>query len=402
MANSWANTRVLLIEGSEQGRQIREAIEQVLGVPALINGRTELGAILKSATKRQSSELSHIQGLEKQAERQLELTAKQDAYDRDLQELQAKLARVRTDRDRLDDDLEAAASVLAAKGKLDALSVQKNSFEEIRERKRTERLQLLAQAWQDLLDVKLEVKRTQLQKRQTALTQGLKEQGRLQSRIEDLAKLLQSNECPTCGQELGGDRRSQLGASLGKLQAEASQISDEKDDLQSVSAQLASLNRIRGVNARERIREIDKDARTAEVELQRAENEIERLKDEIAGQDTAELARKRALQTEALKEEGRLTQSIINVRRDIEKIKEELAVAQKAIESLAPARSKRSTLKVSIATDLERTFSASVEELRDRLRERVGSLANDAFKKMTTQKRISRAGNKFKLWSEYR
>jgi DNA sulfur modification protein DndD len=67
----------LLIEGSEQGRQIREAIEQVLGVPALINGRTELGAILKSATKRQSSELSHIQGLEKQAERQLELTASQ-------------------------------------------------------------------------------------------------------------------------------------------------------------------------------------------------------------------------------------------------------------------------------------------------------------------------------------
>lgn len=375
----------LLIEGSEQGRQIREAIEQVLGVPALINGRTELGAILKSATKRQSSELSHIQGLEKQAERQLELTAKQDAHDRDLQELQAKLTRVRTDRNKLDDDLEAAASVLAAKGKLDALLVQKTSFEQIRERKRTERQQLLSQAWQDLLDVKLEVKRAQLQKRQTVLTQGLKEQGRLQSRIEDLAKLLQSNECPTCGQELGGDRRSHLGASLGKLQAEASQISDENDDLQSVSAQLASLNRIRGVNARERLREIDKDARTAEVELQRAENEIERLKDEIAGQDTAELARKRALQTEALKEEGRLTQSITNVRRDIDKIKEELAVAQKAIESLAPARSKRSTLKVSIATDLERTFSASIEDLRDRLRERVGSLANDAFKKMTTQ-----------------
>ena len=187
----------LLIEGSEQGRQIREAIEQVLGVPALINGRTELGAILKSATKRQSSELSHIQGLEKQAERQLELTAKQDAHDRDLQELQAKLTRVRADRNKLDDDLEAAASVLAAKGKLDALLVQKTSFEEIRERKRTERQQLLAQAWQDLLDVKLEVKRAQLQKRQTVLTQGLKEQGRLQSRIEDLAKLLQSNECPT-------------------------------------------------------------------------------------------------------------------------------------------------------------------------------------------------------------
>ena len=64
-------------------------------------------------------------------------------------------------------------------------------------------------------------------------------------------------------------------------------------------------------------------------ELQRAENEIERLKDEIAGQDTAELARKRALQTEALKEEGRLTQSISSVRRDIDKIKEESGCSSK-------------------------------------------------------------------------
>jgi DNA sulfur modification protein DndD len=125
---------------------------------------------------------------------------------------------------------------------------------------------------------------------------------------------------------------------------------------------------------------------TAEVELQRAENEIERLKDEIAGQDTADLARKRVLQQEAWKEEGRLQNSIAGVRRDIDKTREDLAVAQKAIEGLAPARSQRSTFKVSIATELERTFAASIEQLRDRLRARVEALANDAFKEMTTQK----------------
>jgi DNA sulfur modification protein DndD len=43
----------LLIEGSEQGRQIKDAIEQVLGVPALTNGRDELGTLLKAAQKSQ-------------------------------------------------------------------------------------------------------------------------------------------------------------------------------------------------------------------------------------------------------------------------------------------------------------------------------------------------------------
>lgn len=140
------------------------------------------------------------------------------------------------------------------------------------------------------------------------------------------------------------------------------------------------------MNARERLQEIDKEARAADVGAQKAENEIERLSDQIAGHDTAELARKRILHTEALKEEGRLTESIQAARRDVDKTKEELAIAQKAIEGMALGRSQRSTHKVSIVTGLERTFAASIERLRDRLRERVGLLANDAFKQMTTQK----------------
>src|SRR5690606_276280 len=65
----------LLIEGSEEGRQIKDAIEDVLGVPALIKGRAELGSILKQATKSQTQELQQVQGLEKQAANQRDLTS---------------------------------------------------------------------------------------------------------------------------------------------------------------------------------------------------------------------------------------------------------------------------------------------------------------------------------------
>ena len=41
----------LLIEDSQQGQQIKEAIEQVLGVPALTNGRVDVQTILKHARK---------------------------------------------------------------------------------------------------------------------------------------------------------------------------------------------------------------------------------------------------------------------------------------------------------------------------------------------------------------
>lgn len=379
----------LLIEGSEQGRQIKEAIEQVLGVPSLINGRTELGAILKMATKRQSQEMSHIQGLERQAEQTTRLTTRLESSERDLEKLQQKLNDTRDNRSKLEEELEGAATVLALKASLDAARASLKMHGETRDKKRVERHALLSHAWQDLLDAKLDLKREILRNRQRKLTESIKGDMRIQSKIEDIRKLLATSACPTCEQVIGDERRGALGTILGKFEVEAAEFGDATAELQEVAAQLGSLSKIRGVNACERLLEIDRDARAAEVGAQRAENDIERLQEQIAGHDTAELARKRVLHGEALKEEGRLTESMKSVRKEIEKTKEELAIARKAIESMAPARSQRSTLKVALAADLEKVFSTSIERLRDRLREQVGALASESFKKMTTQKAYS-------------
>lgn len=376
----------LLIEGSAQGQQIKEAIEQVLGVPALINGRNELGAIVKAARKRQSADVAQIQGLERQAHRQQELTVTQEAHDRDLEDLQGKLATKRAERAKLDDELEAAASVTAAKAKLDGFTSQRDAWEDLQKRRHADRQELLSHAWLDLLDLRLAVRREQLIDRQSVLTKNLKTQGKLQSQVENLESLLKTSECPTCHQELGGDKRAQIGTALGELQAELSRAGDNSTELQAVAAQIAALSKIRGVNARDRLATIDRDTKQTAVDLQRIENDVERLNDEIAGYDTAELMRKRALHREALREETRLQEAIGKTRADIEKIKAELAVTQKAIEGLASARSQRSTSKVTIATDLENTFTASIEELRDRLRSQVQNLASAAFMEMTTQK----------------
>lgn len=376
----------LLIEGSEQGRQIKEAIEKVLGVPSLIKGRDELGSILKSATKKQSAEIAQINGLEKQASRQKELTARQDTFERDAIGLQEKLDATRAERIKLEDELEAAIVVLSQKAKLDALKIQKNELATAIERKTLERRALLGDAWQDLLDAKLSIKRRFLNKRQAELAQSIKQQGRLEDQIENLQKLLATQTCPVCGQDMNEDHRHKLGGTLGELQVKISKAADTSAEAQSIAAQLAALDKIRGVRARERLTEIDRDLRVAEVGLQRAENEIETISDEIAGQDTAELARKRAFKDEAFREEGRLQNEINAVRKRLDETKQDLAISQKAIEGLAPGRSRKSTVKVSVAADLERAFSESIERLRDRLRDRVGSLANDAFKEMTTQK----------------
>ena len=376
----------LLIEDSQQGQQIKEAIEQVLGVPALTNGRVDIQTILKQAQKRQTADLKQIAGLEKQAERQADLTEKIDAIDRDLEDLNARLKKVREERTELDDEVEAAQSVIGAKATLDAkLGEQKVLIEDC-DGKEAERLELISGAWKDLIDAQLQVRRDQLESRRKELMDSIKKRSGLAQKVSDLQQLLDTRACPTCEQVLSDERRSQIGKALGKAETELQSIDDSSAALQDISVQIHALSKIRGTNAKDRLRQADKDLQGYNVRLTQIENDIEKLQDEIAGYDTAEIARKRVLQREKIKEEGRLQGDIQDQNVQRKKLVDELAVSQKAIEGLTKLRTQRSTIKVSLCSDLERVFSQSIEHLRDKLRKRVEELANDAFKNMTTQK----------------
>ena len=376
----------LLIEDSQQGQQIKEAIEQVLGVPALTNGRVDIQTILKQAKKRQNADLKQIAGLEKQAERHAALTGRIDAIDRDLEDLNTRLKRVREERTVLDDELEAAHSVIGAKATLDAkLGEQKVVIEEC-DKKEAERLDLISGAWKDLIDGQLQIRRDQLERQRKELMDSIKKRSSLAQKISDLQQLLDTRECPTCEQVLGDERRSQIGEALGKAEAELQSIDDSSSALQDISGQLDALSKIRSINARDRLWQAEKDLQGYHVRLTQIENDIERLRDEIAGYDTADIARKRVLHREKIREEGRLQGDIQDQNVERNKLVDELAVSQKAIEGLTKDRTQRSTIKASLCSDLERVFSQSIEQLRDKLRKRVEELANDAFKQMTTQK----------------
>ena len=380
----------LLIENSQQGKQIKEAIEQVLGVPALTNGRVDIQTIRKQAQKRQNTDLKQIAGIKKQAEQHAALTARIDAIDRDLEKLNERLKKVREERTSLDDQLEAAQSVIGAKATLDVkLADQKVQIEECN-KKEAERLDLRSDAWKDLIVAQLQIRRAQMERQRKELMDSIKKRSGLAQKVSDLQQLLNTRECPTCDQILSDERRSQIGGALGQAEAEFQAIEDSSAALQDISGQLDALSKIRGINARDRLRQVEQDLQGSHVRLTQIENDIEKMRDEIAGHDTAEIARKRVLQRERMKEEGRLQRDIQNQNIEQKMLADELAVSQKAIEGLTKDRTQRSTIKVSLCSDLEKVFSQSIEQLRDKLRKHVKTLANDAFKEMTTQKSYSR------------
>lgn len=375
----------LLFEGSEQGRQIKDAIEQALGVPTLVRGRDELGTILKNASRAQTKALAHIQGLKAQALRTDALNEKLEAFEADQKYLEASITGIREERENLEDEIEAAATVLALKAKLDAARADRDESQSTIARKYTERHEVLASAWKDMLDARLGEKKRKLREEQLRVTGEIKATSRFEADIDRLRELIDTDSCPTCQQSVTGPIRETLKKTLGEMQAGLMTQKDVSARLNEISAQLGNLEKIRGSGAGQRFSQIEKDVHLAQIKLQKAENDIEDIEEKIDEQDATEIARKRSRIADLLKEEGKLNSDIDSVRTNIRKVKEDLAIARKAIEGVASARAEKTTKKVALTSNLERAFSASIEKLRDRLRGKVEHLASEAFREMTTQ-----------------
>lgn len=379
----------LLIEGSEQGRRIKQAIEQVLGVPTLVNGRDEAETLLKHFQRQQQKDLSHVVGVERQAERQAEYQRRQESLEQDLAGLREKLVQTKSERSTLDDELEKVDSIHRAKTRLDFLKLRQVKIDNRLGEISMEKQQTLREAWKDLLQPKLRERKQNLYEEQSKMTTLLAEKSSLEAKRNDLRKMLDNDSCPTCGRPAEESKRTEVGAALGQVEAKLREISVDHTSLGEVNAKIREIDRLTGSGAAARIQALDEERVRLDVELTKVENDAENLSDEIKGVDTGEIARKRVLRDNLLQEEGRLERDVDDRLREIEKVKRELAIIANSLDDLPQARAKRSSAMVKVCMAIDRLFEKSIERLRNKLKEEVAAKATGAFTNLTTQKSYS-------------
>lgn len=378
----------LLIEGSEQGKKIKSAIEQVLGVPTLISGRADLATILRAATRQQSKDLEHVKGLEAQAQQQANVQTLLDSHESDLLALQGKYSETRIAREALDDDLEKVDSVHQAKLRLDENKKRRSDISADQGRLVSERLTAMRDAWRDALRPKLESERTRLLRRSEELNASAGARGRLLAEKESLSKLIDTAKCPTCDQPV----HSGMDLIQVRVAQIAEQIEKTKVDPEELTETLAKMRQIDRViqgGGVSQLPALDSANRRLEIELTRLDQEATTLEEQIRGYDTTDISRKRSLRDNLVREEGKLSNDVSQCQTRIEGAKKDLAVIARALQNMPSARVSRSTKLVQVTGALERVFSESIESLRNKLRKRVEQNASDAFKELTTQKAYS-------------
>lgn len=375
----------LLVEGSDQGRRIKDTIEQVLGVPSLTMGRDELKAMLRDAQKKQAQAMAQINSLKGAAKDSERLTAELEAREDDLKQLSDKLGDTRVRRETLDEELEAAASLIALDERLKAAKNKVGELKSVIDEKSDERRKAVSMAWRDMLSAKVAAKKAFLLKQQESLQESSNEDAILNNRLAETQRLLATATCPTCQQQISDERRGYFARIVAELEEKVTRQIDASSDLRSVMTKLSKLDRVGRVEAKDRLQTLEKELRTANVNLQKTENAIVDIEDNIEGSDPTALTRKRLERDEKLREEGRLTEDIKQVKSDIQKTNEKLTVLQSRIRGMSGGRSERATAKVTLVSELHDVFDASIEHLRDQLRSTVEEKSSAAFGAMTTQ-----------------
>jgi DNA sulfur modification protein DndD len=379
----------LLIDGSEQSKMIKEAIEQVLGVPTLIRGRDDAQTILKAAQRQQTTDLQKMGGFESQAEKQRHYQAQIESIEEDIKGQNERIKKVNTEREELDDELNKVEALYQAKQKLDDSIASRDKAAKRQDELQQQRLGLVREAWKEVLRPLLTLKREHIQDEHSKFTAQMLARDKVETKIAQLQEAVKSETCHACGQPLHEKERVAAGEELGKLQADLLGFKVDMALFSKLSSDLQSLDKLLKPTDARQISFIDNEVSRLSVELTRLDNQIEELNELIKGQDTAEIARKRFMRDGLIKEAARIAGEIHASQQKVIVFQRELAMISKVLEGLPKARAAKSSRLVKLASALEKVYARSIDQLRDDLKATVEVLASQAFRKLTTQSQYS-------------
>jgi len=368
----------LLKKGSEQATKIQESIELILGVPALINGRTQTSKLLNDARKAQHKANRNIDSQKSRVRDAERLQAEVDAIEVDKDQLEGMLVKKRATLEQLEQQLAATNEAERAQGELTRIRGQIAGIANDYKVKTQERSNLLQSAWLDLLQPQV----IRLQEAGEAASSEnmsrFKETTILDKELNDMLTALEADQCSTCEQPVPPKQKEAMEAKVAQLRIRLEGLAFDPEAMTRLNVRLQKLRKLTSNAEGVRIAEIEQAMEQATMKRMTLENEQQQLLSKIRDHDTADIARKR-------KEHSAISQEVGRLKGDIGKLGVALAEKQKTLKGLSdvinssPERDQKTSLLLKQYTQLNDLFEMGISELRDNLREEVNRAATDTF-----------------------
>lgn len=375
----------LLIEDSEQGNRIRNAVEQVLGVPALINGRDDMTSLSKEASAELAKLAKQRRGLQAMGKEYESAEAELGGLKRDQKVLEDTKNGLRLEIATHDRSLERTARAEEAKKELDRIKEKLKRVQDQMASQEQELLTHASKAWREVLTPKLETEIERLHEERKRLEGALSEEGAMRHEVQQLTRLLETDVCPMCARAVSQGNRGPVRERLKVLQQHDEATEDVASQLGVVGLRIKQLSTVIYRGAKRGLAETAEELGRLAVQETRHENRKLDLEDQIQGVDTLEITRIRTLRDRQIKLLGKVEEQL---REGAEEIRRAQTKQTRRAEIMSRGASggleKEAADLYNVYQRLEFIFRRGVDLLRDRLRASVERYATKAFLKLTT------------------
>ena len=374
----------LLRDESDMGRKIKDAIEQVLGVPILTNARADLREGHRSAQRKES-----VAAQRDQRTRELGTVLATLVDQRRHQE--AEIERLQRERSVLEDRRLSLETSLRKNEKVAGLLDERDKVRKdiqtlvARQTEWSERRnELLEGAWRGLLGRKARRVLADVESRKAEIHAKAIEK-EIGARLrEQIADALSGGPCPVCTQPIDSSAITHLRTLAETLPQRATDTST-REILTQLDLVAIRLQQFQHSDITERLRDLSRDIDDLAVDLATKQDRETELGDQVRDYDQSAIRKDRSAYETALKEMSVVEEGIASQRAAIVDLDVRIGRVETELARAGGADLSRERRCTSLFGDLASLMNDAVSVFRDDLRTRVEADATDLFRRLTTE-----------------
>lgn len=375
---------VLLSDRKLQSRIIKESIEDILGVPAIVHTINDLRENLRDAAKRQRNAAKKDDKASEHERDATQVEAEKDQLEETVRQLEERKNELKKDIALLNRKLKETEEV---EDELIRLENYESQITEIRTE--TEQLQQdlkdkLREAWRDLVQPRIKTVLHDLEQEHEKQVSNLTRAAQLSAEVQDLEELLNSGKCPTCGMEQHVSHNRDAERKRAELEGELATLEFDPERQQEVAESIRRLRRLEPASVSDTITYIEQNLSRSSIALYDLTAKKKEISDSLTNHDKSEIANNRLQHIQLTRELGGLENEIEKKRNDIDEKRVEAAQHRAKISRTSSPAMRRLNREVELYDQLIDLFDHTKDELRDELKRSVEEDASSVFLELTT------------------
>jgi len=362
----------LLIDQSEAGRKISQAIERILGLPILKRGRAHLNQLREEAEKaaaREASRSRETEGLGNSLRGAVEMKAEQQ---KEHARLHGELEDLRAQRGEAEEYLRTNARYEAIIGERDTCQEDLAEVTQSLSQARASLQATMKDAWRTLLRSRVRDAREAAQARAAEHARSLVATLRREA--------LDTGVCGTCERDVDAATRTRLQGRVGSGPASSGA------EVEAELAHLADLNRFRDSDVSGSVAELSRSIASMTVRHATLKDRLKELKADLEDADEDRVNASAASLSDIGKKIGVVEKAIEDTEAKLVELDNSIDRISAKLEGMGTPDLRTTRIRSALLKDASEVFADAVEHYKSQLRERVEASATDLFKSMTTEK----------------